>query len=118
MKVLALFTVVIVVIGCLNDNSVCTYEGVDLDTNQIAVISNQVLAGEWKLISFIDLSDCSVENEPVGGFLKPEVVISFEDSLQLSGHTTNKFYGSYTLLGKKINMSVNSISYVRNFLYF
>ena len=72
------------------------------------------------LLLFIGLVfwSCEEENEPVGGFLKPEVVISFEDSLQLSGHTTNKFYGSYTLLGKKINMSVNSISYVRNFLYF
>ena len=113
MKKLALFSFVIIVIGCSNDNSnvdsVCTYEGVELDTNQIVVIREQDLVGEWKLQFFVDLLDCSIENEPVN-FPRPLVVISFEDSLQLSGHTTNEFYGNYFLVRGKIEMSVSFLT--------
>ncbi len=116
MKILALLSVVIVASGCSNNNpnvnSPCTYEGVEIDTNKIAVISYQALLGEWTLKSFIDLSDCSIENEPdsINSLPIRSVVIRFEDSIHVSGHTNNEFYGNYSLVGKKIEMSVNSLT--------
>lgn len=111
-----LFPFVIVAIGCSdhtsNVNSPFTYEGVELDTNQIVEISEQDLLGEWKLQSFIDLSDYSIYKNP-----EPEVFyieLEFKESNQIRGHTTNEFYGTYILEDKKIKMSISTITEIND----
>ena len=111
MKKNILLAYLIIVIGCSKNpqelNSICTYENVKLDTTNINLNENDILA-TWVLHSIVDLSDCSVKNRPEEF---PEiVVISFNDSCKISGHTGNEFVGNYFLVENKIKININTLT--------
>ena len=86
-----------------DNNSICTYEDVKLDTTG-TILEKSDIIGTWTLRCFVDISDCSVKNEPEG-FPTPAVVISFQDSGKVSGHTGPEFTGNYTLSNNNIKIS-------------
>lgn len=111
MKILILFGLSFIGICCSNpvgNNSICSYEDVKLDTTGM-VLEKSNLIETWTLQSFVDLTDCSVENEPQD-FPAPVVVITFQDSGKVVGHTSNEFIGDYTVSNKEIELTIHSLT--------
>ena len=89
-----------ITIGCfvVNQNNipVCEYEG-----NQITTISNDALLCEWKIDSFLNMSNCSVKSEPQK--YSASVIIRFEESFKVSNHSmNNNFHGKYRIINKEV----------------
>jgi len=107
MKILIPFVFSFICIYCssnpVENNSIYSYEDVKLDTTGTILNENDIMA-TWALKSFVELSDCSVENEPEG-YPTPVVVISFQDSEKVIGHTGADFTGNYTLSNNKIKIT-------------
>ncbi|MCH8014039.1 MAG: hypothetical protein IH823_04520 [Candidatus Dadabacteria bacterium] len=112
MNKLALLSSIIFAIGCSHNtsqvNSFCTYEGIELDTTNLAQLNENDIIAKWKLQSVIDLSDCSIYKNPLSDFFYIE--LEFKESKQIGGHTTNEFYGTYILENKEIQISISTIT--------
>ncbi len=90
-----------------NPKPVCTYEDIELNTSNLGMLKQTDIIGEWILRSFINLTNCNIENEPEE-FPRHAVIISFDDSNQVSGHTSNEFYGYYALTNNEIRLDIRS----------
>jgi hypothetical protein len=93
----------------------CTKEKAIYECNDCCYESNlsKQLIGSWKLMAYIDNEKCTYtykSQENANGFLEKEVIIHFQDSLNIGklwGNTlTNSFMGDYLILSNnsiKIN---------------
>lgn len=109
MKKICLFICIIITISCSTDpENKCMYKNVKLDTTNKTLNKTEIIA-TWSLQSFVNLSDCSIKNEPEN-FSTPLVVINFQDSAELKGHTANEFIGNYTISSNKIQLTINSLT--------
>ncbi|MDZ7724337.1 MAG: hypothetical protein U5R06_16410 [candidate division KSB1 bacterium] len=59
--------------------------------------------------SFVDLSDCSIANQPdnINVFI---VRLKVLDSDSISGNTANEFVGSYSIHNNKIDFNIHSLT--------
>lgn len=107
-----LFILLIFILGSCSieplENNNCVYEGVKLKTTNINFNESYII-GTWNLECFIDLVDCTIENEPDNSS-NPNVIINFKKPGKISGHTNNKFIGSYSIFGGKLKLSINPLT--------
>ncbi len=74
----------------------CMYETICLDPTSYQNINKEEIIGEWLLMKYINLPDCSVEEKP--DYLAETVKINFFDNDSISGNTpSNEFTAKFII---------------------
>lgn len=85
----------------LNQDTLCMYQNIVLDTNSVNNIEYNSLIGSWKLIIYADLIECSFITKP--DEINKSVEINFLDSLNVTGNSlANDISGKYKLISDSI----------------
>lgn len=96
----------------VNDDTLCMYQNIILDTNDLLSTAQNDLIGKWKLISYADLSNCTFITKPDN--IEKSVEIEFKDSVNVGGKTLgNEFTGKYKLQNDTIQFSELQMSLVQ-----
>lgn len=96
----------------MNQDTLCMYQNIILDTSDLLSTAQNDLIGKWKLILYVDLLNCTFYTEPEN--IEKSVEIDFKDSVNVSGNTLgNEFTGKYKLQNDTIQFSNLQMSLVQ-----
>jgi len=77
-------------------DTLCTYNNIVLDTNNLLHNIGDSIIGSWELIAYADIKECSFTEKPEE--ITRDITINFQDSINVNGGTlVNTFNGQYTI---------------------